>query len=311
MDRFVGIDVSKTTLDWAALPEGTAGTVANDEAGIQALLMQYRAAAPTLVVLEATGGYEHAVVAALAHAGVPVVVANPRQVRDFAKGLGRLAKTDALDAAILAEFAQRLRPEPRPLRSAEAELFESLLTRRRQLLEMLTAERNRLRLARGRPVRHNLTQHIAWLERQVTALDQELRHAIQASPVYRAKEDLLRSVPGIGPVTAMTLLACLPELGQLTRRELAALVGVAPLNRDSGTLRGKRAIWGGRAVVRTVLYMAALVAMKHNPVLRAFCTRLRAAGKPFKVTAVACMRKLLTILNAMVAQQRRWQPVGA
>lgn len=310
MNGFIGIDVSKATLDWAALPDGTAGTVANDEAGIHALLTQLRAGAPTLVVLEATGGFEHAVVAALAQAGVPVVVANPRQVRDFAKGLGRLAKTDALDATILAEFAQRIRPEPRPLRSAEAALFESLLTRRRQLLEMLTAERNRLSLARG-PVRRNLTQHITWLERQVATLDAELRQAIHASPVYRAQEDLLRSVPGIGPITAMTLLAGLPELGRLTRRELAALVGVAPLNRDSGTLRGKRAIWGGRATVRTVLYMAALVALKHNPVLRTFYLRLRAAGKPFKVAAVACMRKLLTILNAMVAQKRRWQPVSA
>jgi transposase len=206
---------------------------------------------------------------------------------------------------VLAEFAQRVRPTPRALPTAEAELLDSLLTRRRQLVEMLTAERNRLGFARG-PVRRDLTQHIRWLERRLAELDDDLRGAVQASPVYRAQDDLLQSVPGIGPVTSMTLLASLPELGRLSRREIASLVGVAPMNRDSGTLRGRRHIWGGRAPVRAALYMAALVGLRHNPVLRAFYQKLRASGKPFKVAATACMRKLLTILNAMVAQQRPW-----
>jgi transposase len=241
----------------------------------------------------------------LAQAGLPVAVVNPRQVRDFARAMGQLAKTDALDAGLLAAFAQRVRPEPRPLPDEAAQLLESLLTRRRQLVEMLTAEKNRLGFARG-PVKRDITQHIRWLEKRLADVEGDLQDAVAASPLYQAKSDLLRSVPGVGPVTALTLLASLPELGQLSRHQIAALVGVAPMNRDSGTRRGKRLVWGGRAPVRAVLYMATLVGLKHNPVLRRFYDRLRAAGKPFKVAATACMRKLLTILNAMLKHERRW-----
>jgi transposase len=221
--------------------------------------------------------------------------------------MGRLAKTDALDAGMLADFAQRVRPEPRPLPNEAAQLLDSLLTRRRQIVEMLTAEKNRLGFARG-PVKRDISQHIRWLEKRLADVDGDLQDAIAASPLYQAKSDLLRSVPGVGPVTALTLLAALPELGHLSRHQIAALVGVAPMNRDSSTLRGKRMVWGGRAPVRAVLYMAALVGLKHNPVLRGFYDRLRGAGKPFKVAATACMRKLLTILNAMLHQNRRWDP---
>lgn len=307
MECFIGIDVSKATLDFATLPAGPRGTVTNDDAGLSELVSQLRAVAPTLIVCEATGGYEALLVTALARAELPIVVANPRQVRDFAKAMGRLAKTDALDAGILAEFAQRVRPAIRPLPTAEAELLESLLVRRRQLIEMLTAERNRLGFARG-PVRRGLTQHIRWLEARIDDLDGDLRDAIAASAVYRAADALLQSVPGVGRVTSMMLLASLPELGRLSRREIASLVGVAPMNRDSGRYSGRRAVWGGRAPVRAALYMATLVGLKHNIVLRRMYDRLRTAGKPFKVAAVACMRKLLVILNAMVAQQRHWSP---
>ncbi len=307
MDCFIGIDVSKATLEIACLPDGESWTVTNDDSGLAELTPRLLGRAPALIVLEATGGFETAAVTALARAGLPVVVVNPRQVRDFAKALGRLAKTDALDAGILADFAQRIRPEPRPLPDAAAQLLESLLTRRRQVVEMLTAERNRLGFARG-PVKRDIGQHIKWLEKRLTDADRALQDAVAASPLYQAQADLLRSVPGVGPVTALTLLATLPELGHLSRHQIAALVGVAPMNRDSGTMRGKRMVWGGRAPVRAVLYMAALVGIKHNPAIASFYARLRAAGKPFKVAATACMRKLLTILNAMVHHNRRWDP---
>jgi transposase len=234
-------------------------------------------------------------------------VVNPQQVRDFAKAMGQLAKTDALDAGMLAAFAQRGRPESRPLPDAAAQLLESLLPRRRQLVAMLTAEKNRLGFARG-PVTRDISQHIRWLEKRLADVDRDLQEAVTASPLYQAKADLLRSVPGVGPVTTFTLLATLPELGHLSRRQIAALVGVAPINRDSGTLRGKRMVWGGRAPVRAVLYMAALVSLKHNPALRVFYHRRCAAGKPFEVAVPAGMRKLLTILNAMLRQNRRWDP---
>jgi transposase len=263
--------------------------------------------APTLVVLEATGGYETDVVAALALAGLPVAVVNPRQVRDFAKALGRLAKTDAIDATVLAQFGARVQPEPRPLPDAAHQALAALVTRRRQLVEMLTAERHRLPLAHGR-IKQNLQAHIHWLEQQIHASNEDLRTCIRDSALWRATEQLLRSVPGIGPTTAACLLADLPELGRLTRRQVAALAGVAPLNRDSGTRRGLRTIWGGRAAVRGALYMATLVATRHNPVIRAFYQRLCAAGKPRKVAIIAAMRKLLTILNAMLKAQRPWQP---
>lgn len=301
----VGIDVAKATLDVAVRPSGERWTCANDQAALPALVARLRALAPALVVLEATGGFELAAVAALAAAGLPVVVANPRQVRDFVRATGQLAKTDAIDAQVLALFAERVRPAPRPLPDEAAQALDAVLTRRRQLLEMLVAEKNRLGFARA-PVRKGIQQHIRWLEHQLGDVDAELSRLIEQSPVWRAKDNLLQSVPGIGPVVSRTLLGELPELGRLSRKEIAALVGVAPLARDSGTLRGKRLIWGGRAPVRATLYMGALVATRWNPVIRAFYQRLRAAGKPAKVALVACMRKLLTILNAMVRSNTTW-----
>ena len=308
---FVGVDVAKATLEVAVRPTGDQWSAANDEAGIAALVGRLRPLAPTLIVLEATGGFETAVVAALAAAGLAVVVANPRQVRDFAKATGQLAKTDALDAQVLALFAERVRPEPRPLLDEAARGLDALLTRRRQLLEMRTAEQNRLGFAAAGAVRRDITQHIHWLERRLRDVDSDLEQVIRTSPVWRLKEDLLRSVPGVGPVVSRTLLGELPELGRLTHRQIAALVGVAPRACDSGTLRGKRIVWGGRAPVRAALYMAALVASRCNPVIRAFYARLRAAGKPAKVALVACMRKLLTIMNAMVRNGTRWRTLDA
>ena len=260
-----------------------------------------------LVVLEATGGYETAAVAALAEAGLPVVVANPRQVRDFARSTGKLTKTDRIDAELLALFAERVRPEVRPLPDAEAQEFTALLARRRQLLEMMVAEKNRLKVA-PKPVAKDIRAHIEWLERRLKSVDSDLERRIKASPVWRAKEDLLRSVPGVGPVVSRTLIGELPELGQLNRQQIAALAGVAPLNRDSGTQRGKRMVWGGRRAVRVALYMAALTASQRNPTIRAFYQQLRDRGKPSKVALTACMRKLLVILNAMVRDGVQWDP---
>ncbi|MBI5119040.1 IS110 family transposase, partial [Candidatus Poribacteria bacterium] len=258
-----------------------------------------------LVVMEATGGYETALAAALAAAEMPVVVVNPRQVRDFAKAIGRLAKTDRIDARVLALFAERVRPPLREMPDEALRTLAALLTRRRQLIEMLVAERNRLDHA-SPSVEKSLKQHIRWLEKRLDDVDSDLDQTIQQSPVWRAKEDLLRSVPGIGPVVSRTLLADLPELGSLNRKKIAALVGVAPLCKDSGTLRGKRMVWGGRAPVRAALFMGALIASRHNPVIRDFYKRLVDAGKPKKVALVACMRKMLTILNAMVRNNTRW-----
>lgn len=307
MECFIGIDVSKATLDLASLPDAETWTVTNDDTGLIELLPRVVALAPALIVLEATGGFESAVVTALAKLGLPVVVVNPRQVRDFAKSMGRLAKTDAIDALTLALFGERVRPVLRSLPDEAAQQLDALLTRRRQLIEMLTAEKNRLGFARG-PVRRDITRHLRWMEKRLAEVDRDLTQAIATSPLYRAQDDLLQSVPGVGRVTSLTLLGKLPELGRLSRRQIAALVGVAPLNRDSGTKRGKRFVWGGRAPVRAVLYMAALVGVKHNPILRAFYERLCTAGKVFKVAITACMRKLLTILNAMVRHQSRWDP---
>ncbi len=301
---FVGIDVSKAQLDMALRPEGRF-SASNDEAGFAQILERLKAAPPTLVVLEATGGLEIPVTGILAAAGVPVVVVNPRQVRDFAKATGRLAKTDALDAQTLAHFAEVLRPALRPLPDEQTQALAALLARRRQLVEMLTAEKNRLSSAHT-PVRTSLRTHIAWLERALRHTDRDLAHAIRESPVWREKDDLLQSVPGIGPVGTSTLLANLPELGTLTGKQIAALVGVAPLNRDSGTWRGKRTVWGGRAQVRAILYMSALTATRFNPVIRVFYQRLCAAGKAKKVALTACMRKLLIILNAMMKHRTRW-----
>jgi transposase len=303
---YVGIDVAKAHLDVAEGSTGALWRVANDEIGITEALRRLEVVAPALVVLEATGGYEASVAAALGVAGVPVAVVNPRQVRDFAKSMGKLAKTDALDARILALFGERVQPAARPLPDAQAQELSGLLTRRRQVVGMLTAEKNRLHIA-PTAVRKDIHNHISWLERSLAKLNAELGDALQQSPLWRETEDLLRSAPGVGPVLTLTLVAEVPELGTLDRRQIAALVGVAPFNRDSGTLRGKRTVWGGRAPVRAVLYMATLVATRFNPVIRAFYQRLLAAGKPKKVALTACMRKLLTILNAMIKHRTPWR----
>jgi transposase len=310
----VGIDVAKATLDVQVRPSDERWTVANDDAGIRTLVEQLRGVAPTQVVLEATGGYELAVVSALAAAALPVVVVNPRQVRDFAKATGRLAKTDRLDAAVLARFAEQVQPEARPLATADQQELDALLTRRRQLIEMLTAEKNRLGqvfVRGGKQVRKSLKTHITFLERELRMTDTDLGELVRKSPVWRERDDLLQSAPGVGPVLSRTILAALPELGRLDRKAIAALVGVAPMNRDSGLMRGKRMIFGGRAPVRAALYMGTLTATRCNPQIRAFYQRLVAAGKPKKVALTACMRKLLIILNAMVRQGTRWTPALA
>jgi transposase len=304
---FVGIDIAKAQLDIALRPLGERWAVTNDDTGITALVRRLQELGPQLIVLAATGGYQRAVVAALATAGLPVVVVNPRQARDFAKATGQLAKTDALDARALAHVAEAIRPAPRPLPDPQTEELRALLARRRQLGGMRTAEQNRLGSA-PRRLQVDIQVHITWLNERLAALDDDLDTTLRASPVWREREELLRSVPGIGPVCARTLLLDLPELGTLSRQRLAALVGVAPLHRDRGTLRGTRTIWGGRAHVRTTLYMSTLVAVRYNPVLKTFYERLRAAGKAAKVALTACMRKLLTILHAMVKHHTLWQP---
>ena len=308
MATFVGIDVAKAELVITRRCGPTSlerWTVANSEGGIAALVTRLGAPAPELIVLEATGGYEREVAAALVEGGLRAVVVNPRHVRAFAKATGQLAKTDRLDADVLALFAERVRPAWRPLDDEATTDLAAVLLRRRQLSDMLTAEKNRLGLAR-RAVRPSLKKHIAYLERELRITERELRALIEASPVWRVNDDVLQSTPAVGAVTAQTLLAELPELGRLQHKQISALVGVAPMADDSGGSRGKRAIKGGRARVRQVLYMATLVATRHNPVIRAFYHRLLAAGKPKKVALVACMRKLLTILNAMIRDQRPW-----
>jgi transposase len=305
---YVGIDVSKGTLDVHIRPEANAFALPNDPQGIADLVAWLAPLRPALVVLEATGGLEHATAAALAAAGHHVAVVNPRQARDFAKATGRLAKTDKIDAEGLALFAERIRPEPRPLPDASAREFEALLQRRRQLLEMRAAEQNRLGTAAAAKVRVSLQAHIDWLSKQLDKVDNELGAAVEASPVWRAKDELLQSIKGVGPAVSRTLLAALPELGTLTRQQIAALAGLAPLNRDSGQRKGQRSIGGGRAEVRSLLYMAALSAARYNPALRAFSERLRLAGKATKVRLVAVARKLLTIANAVLRDGRAWDP---
>lgn len=304
---FVGVDVSKACLDVALRPGGDRWDAPNDPAGIATVVERLHALAPTLIVLEATGGLEVPLVAALGSAPLPVAVVNPRQVRDFAKATGKLAKTDALDAAVLAHFAEALQPAPRPLPEEEARLLAALVARRRQLVEMLTAEgqRHTTALPHLRPA---IREHLRWLERQLHDLDQDLGQRIQQSPLWRIQDALLQSVPGIGPTVAVTLLAGLPELGRLNRKAIAALVGVAPLNRDSGKWSGARSVWGGRGAIRAALYMAALVASRPNPLIRVFYLRLLAAGKSKKLALTACMRKLLTILNTMLRHETLWNP---
>jgi len=306
MPCFVGIDVAKAQLDIALRPSGERWSVPNDTNGVTTLVERMQALQPTLIVLEATGGLERLVTSALATAGLPVVVVNPRQARDFARATGQLAKTDALDARALAHFADVMRPTPRPLPDAQTQELRGLLGRRQQLIVMRTAEQNRLAGASGR-LTQDIEAHIAWLNARIATLDDDLETMLRASPLWRENDDLLQSVPGIGPVCARTFLLELPELGTLTRQQIAALVGVAPLNCDSGTLRGRRTIWGGRAHVRTVLYMGTLVATRFNPRIKAFYQRLLAAGKLKKVALTACMHKLVTILNAMLKHRTSWQ----
>ena len=302
----VGIDVSKASFDVAVYPTGECWKASNDKAGIAALSQRLQELAPGLIVLESTGGLELPLVSELAALSLPVVVVNPRQVRDFAKAVGKLAKTDNIDAHMLARFGQAVKPEVRPLKDEQAQELTALLTRRRQVVDMLTAEKNRLQSVSSKRVRSDIVAHIKWLEKRLNDVDGGLRKFIEASPVWHVKDKILQSTPGVGPVLSLTLISNLPELGSLNRKQIAALVGVAPLNRDSGFFRGSRSVWGGRAHVRAVLYMSTLAAVRCNPAMKAFHQRLIAAGKKPKVALTACMRKLLTILNAMVRDQALW-----
>ena len=304
---FVGIDVSKERLDVHVRPSGQAIAIARDSKGLEQLVSDLRALPPALIVLEATGGFELTVAAVLAGAGLPLAVVNPRQIRDFARATGRLAKTDALDAQIIALFAERIRPEPRPLADADSQTLAELVARRRQVIEMIGMESNRLHQARDLRVQRTIKATLKTLEAQLAQLDREINDAVKGSPAWRAADDLLTSVPGVGNITSFTLIADLPELGQLDRRRIAALVGVAPINRDSGQMRGRRMIAGGRTDVRNALYMAALSAIRWNPVISEHYRSLVERGRPKKVALVACMRRLLGILNAIIRTQTPWQ----
>lgn len=306
-EQVVGIDVSKATLDVALLPVGEVLQFGNDAAGIEDLGKKLKSAAVDLVVMEATGGYETAVATALVGAGLRVAVVNPRQIRDFAKATGRLAKNDRIDAEVIAAFGQAIEPEIVRLPDEDAREMEALLVRRRQLVAMRVQEINRLGLTQG-AMRKSVKAHIDWLEKEIDKLDVDLTAGLRRSPAWRAKDELLRTAKGVGPTTSSTLLINLPELGQLDRRAITALVGLAPFNRDSGVMRGRRSIYGGRSHVRSMLYMAATTAIRCNPVIRDFYQRLRSRGKPHKVAMVACMRKMLTILNAMLRQSTPWTP---
>lgn len=304
---YVGIDVSKQSLDISIRPDNIMLNMANDEAGHETLLTTLRSYSIQLIVLEATGGWQAAIAAKLIQAGLPVAVVNPRQVRDFAKALGRLAKTDRIDAQVLAHFAEAIQPPSRELPDASTQRLAALVTRRRQLVEMRTAEQNRLAAAHASLLK-DLRQHIDWLSARIKDVDDDIDQALKDSPIWLEQATLLGSVTGIGPTTSATLMALLPELGQLGRRQIGALVGVCPFNRDSGKMKGQRTIFGGRAPVRATLYMATLSALRYNPTIKAFYQRLKLAGKPSKVAIVACMRKLLTILNAMLRDNKPWQP---
>ena len=304
---FVGIDVAKDRLDVHLRPSGEAFAVGRDAAGLAALVERLAELEPTLVVLEATGGFEVTVAAALSAAQLPLAVVNPRQIRDFARAIGRLAKTDRLDAEAIARFAEAIRPEPRPLPDAAARVLGELVARRRQIVEMIGSESQRRRQLRDPRLVRRLDAHLAWLQKELSEIEADLDHAVRGSAAWRATEDLLASVPGIGKTSARTLIAELPELGLLDRRRIASLVGVAPVNRDSGTFRGRRMVLGGRASVRKALYMPTLTAIRRNPAIRALYARLIARGKPAKVAITAAMRKLLVILNAILKSQTPWQ----
>lgn len=304
----IGIDVSKAQLDVAVVPSEETTQFANTDVGIRELVAWVQTCHPQLIVVEATGGLELLATGRLTATGLAVAVVNPRQVRDFAKATGRLAKTDRIDAQMIAQFGQAIKPVPRPLKDEATQQLSALLVRRRQLVDMLTAEKNRLSRAPQSRIQKDVKQHIAWLEKRIAKTDKELGAAIKASPAWRVKEEILTSAGGVGPVLATTLLCRLPELGDLNRRQISALVGVCPFNRDSGTMRGKRSIFGGRADVRAALYMSTLAATRFNPPIKLFYDRLIRAGKLPKVALTACMRKLLTILNAMVKHQQKWAP---
>lgn len=311
IERALGVDVSKDFLEVASEDAAEVARWPNDAGGTEEVLQLARRTHPDRIVVEATGGWESALVGVLAHAGLPVVIVNPRQVREFARATGRLAKTDALDARVLAAFALAVKPPLRALQEAQAQALSALVTRRQQLLQMRTAEKNRLVLSSTALVKRNLKEHIKWLDRHLKDTDRDIRQLIKVSPLWCETERLLDQVPSIGQITSQMLIAQLPELGTLNRKQIAALVGVAPFNRDSGTLRGHRTIWGGRGEVRRVLYMATLSAIRFNPLIRDFYRRLKLNGKPSKVALVASMRKLLTILNAILRDRTPWNPKTA
>jgi len=308
VEKFVGIDVSKSTLDVRIEPAVQTLHVAYDEAGTHQVVSRLKELNPTLIVIEATGGLEVRIATALAGEGLPVAVINPRQARDFAKATGQLAKTDQVDAAVLAAFAKAIRPQARPLKDEDTRALNDMVGRRRQLIDMRVQEILRLGTAASKPLQKSLAKHIAWLNKQITEIDKDLSKRLRESDVWRAKDNLLRGIPGVGAVTTLTMLAKCPELGTLNRREIAALTGVAPLANDSGKHRGKRFIWGGRADVRAVLYMATVSAIRCNDTIKAFAERLKKGGKPPKVVIVACMRKLLTIMNSMLKNNTPWDP---
>jgi transposase len=308
---FVGIDVSKDLLDIKIRPDGPAWQIQHNQVGIEDLIQRLRPFSISLIVLEATGGLQVRLAAQLAAAGLPVVVANPRQIRDFARSVGRLAKTDKLDADSIAQFAEAVKPSVRPLPDEQSQAFAELLARRRQLVDLRRAEGNRLERAQSPKVRKSIKAILVALDKQLTDIDDDLDRGVRESPIWREKDDLLQGVPGIGSVTSRTLVGDLPELGSLNHKQIASLVGLAPFNRDSGTMRGKRAIWGGRSHVRSALYMATVAAVRCNPVIRSFYQRLIAKGKPSKLALTACMRKLLTILNAILRSKTPWKKLEA
>jgi len=305
-ELFVGIDVSKAELQVATRPESKPVTFANTEDGIAFLIDYLKPLHPHIVVLEATGGLEIPLVNALAVKQVPVVVVNARQIRDFAKAIGRLAKTDRIDAEVIVQFAEAIRPPLRPLKDEQTQRLHALNTRRRQLVAMISSEQNRLGSA-PTWTQKEIQTHLTWLKKALEKMDKEISDLIKGSPIWREKEAILRSFKGIGPVTSATLLAALPELGTIGSKPLSALIGVAPLNRDSGKFRGKRVVWGGRDKVRSVLYMATMAAIRFNPVINAFYTRLRDAGKPHKVAITACMHKIIITLNSMIKNRTQWR----
>jgi len=308
VEKFVGIDVSKSTLDVCIEPLGQTLHVAYDEAGARQVVSRLKELGPALIVMEATGGLEVRIATELSIKGLPVAIINPRQARDFAKATGQLAKTDRVDAAVLAAFAKAIRPQVRPLKDADTRALDDMVSRRRQLINMRVQETLRLGTAASKPLEKSLNKHIAWLDKQIAGIDTDLTKRLRRSDAWRTKDDLLRGIPGVGAVTTLTMLAKCPELGTLNRREIAALTGVAPLANDSGKHRGKRFIWGGRADARAVLYMATVSAIRCNDTIRAFAERLKNAGKPPKVVIVACMRKLLIIMNSMLKNNTPWNP---